>query len=217
MSDSKETGYINKPKLSEAEVQQKVEGIRNDIAKKMTKWADRIQVSMAFTPKIKRVEGERWTENDKRYEMRDGIKQSISLMQEVRMPWWCPKCSKPMNHRFDRKFYYLRGWCFNCNVDIEGQMRFDGTYEAYEKRLLRENEKSYLRDKIQERMDYIRTFKIPQVHFQDGRWEELATMDMFADLFQELEKEIDWCQARLEFLMQQDQEEESNANTPAEP
>jgi hypothetical protein len=159
--------YVNQP-LSEADMQTKLDEVRANVGKKMDKWANRLQVSMAFTPKVQRVEGERWTENGKLWEMKGGIKMSITHSEQARMPWWCPKCSKPMNHRFDRKFYYLRGMCYNCNVDWEGQMRIDGTFAAFEKRMLRENEKAFLRDKIEEHLTYIKEFKEPTVHFENG-------------------------------------------------
>lgn len=209
MSDFQEpTEYTKGPKLSEQELQQKVEGMREGITKKLTKWADRIQVSMAFTPKVERLEGERWEEGGKTWEMKGGIPQSVSMLQAARMPHWCPKCSKPLNHRFDRKFYYLRGWCYNCNIDIEGAMRLknDGSWERYEKRLMRENEKSFLRDEINKKLDYMRTFKEPELVFGDGRWEKLATIADFKDMFELLEKDIEFMMTRLEQINKEEQE-----------
>lgn len=206
MSDH-ETGYVNKP-YTEREMDQKVEGLRHNLAKKMGTWADKIQVSMAFTPKIERVEGETWTENDKTYIVKDGIKQNVSHMQNIRMPWWCPKCEKSMNHRFDRKFYYLRGWCYNCNIEWEGQLRLEGKWEAFERRMLRENEKSWLREKIQEHTEYMRTFTVPTVYFEDGRFERLAEQSMFDELFGELTKDIELCLARLDVIKTEEETEE---------
>jgi hypothetical protein len=204
---SEDNQFINRPKFSEHEMEQKLTEIRSNVSAKLNKWADRVQVSMHFVPNIPRLEGERWTEDGKQYIMKGGVKQSVSLLQDARMPWWCPRCSKPMNHRFDRKFYYLRNWCFDCNVEVEGQMRIDGTYEAFERRLCRENEKAFLRDKIQQHLDYIRTFKLPQVHFSDGRWEQLGSIDIFEAKFAELEKDIEFCQARIEAIQLEEQEE----------
>lgn len=211
MNDFKEpTEFIKRPKLSEHEMQQKLEEVRNGVATKMNKWADRVQVSMAFIPKIARTDGETWVENGKTYIQKQGYKEQLGRLQEIRMPWWCPKCTKPMNHRFDRKFYYLRGWCFDCNVEWEGQLRIEGKWEAFEARMIRENEKSFLRNKIQEQLDYVRTFKLPQAHYGDGRWEELATIDMFAAKFEEIEKDIEFCQNRLDVIQKEEEQEEAN-------
>jgi hypothetical protein len=193
MSDNEERSYVKGPRLTEEQMQRKLEDIRTDVSKRLNKWADKIQVGFTNSSKIERVEGETWKENGKTYIMKNGIKQSQSAYVDARMPWHCPKCSKSMSHRFDRKFYYLRGWCFNCNVDWEGQMRVNGTWDAFERRMMMENRKSQLRDMIVERTEYMRNFKEPQIHFQDGRWEKLATIDEFRGLFDQLEAEIAQC------------------------
>ena len=32
-----------------------------------------------------------------------------------------------------KKFYRLRGWCFDCNTEAEHKMRIEGTYKQYER------------------------------------------------------------------------------------
>jgi hypothetical protein len=204
--------YVNKP-YSEQELEQKLEKIRGDLSKKLGNWADRIQVSMTFAPKIERIEGETWNEEGKNYVMKDGIKQSVSLMQSVRMPWHCPKCSKSMNHRFDRKFFYLRGWCYNCNVDWEGQLRIEGKWEAFERRMIRENEKSFIRDKIQELSQYMKDFTVPTVYFEDGRFERLAEFEMFEDKFKELDNDIEFLLRRMDVIRGEEEAEEQYDET----
>lgn len=206
MSEQK---YVNAPKISEKEMQTKLEDLRRSVGTKMQKWADRLQFSMHYSPKIERYEGETWIEDGKTWVIKNGIKQNVSVTQSARMPWWCPKCERVMNHRFDRKFYYLRGHCFECNVEMEGIMRLNGTWDAFEKRMMRENEKSFLLDKIQEHKTYINGFTVPQLHFSDGRWEELASISEFSGLFESLEKDIEFMIARLEQIKL---EEESELN-----
>lgn len=200
--------YVNAPKINEAEMKSKLDDIRKSVGGKMKKWADAVQFSMYSVPQIERLEGERWVEDGKSWIMHDGVKKSVSFLQEARMPWWCPKCSVPMNHRFDRKFYFLRGHCFNCNVEWEGKMRLEGTWETFEKRMLRENEKSFLRDKIQEHIDYIENFKEPQAHFYDGRYEILATKEDFSMKFKELEDDIELMLNRLNEIQVEEELEE---------
>lgn len=193
-----------RPKIDE----KKILEMRNKITEKVDKWANRIQVSMAFTPKITRREGERWTgENGKSWEMKDGVAQSISTTQSARMPIWCPSCKKPMNNRLDPKFYWTRGWCFDCNVEKDGEMiaRRDGSWEKYEQEIMRANEVSILKDKISEHMEYIRTFRPPQIHFDDGRWEQLAEKTDFSLLFEKLEADIDFCLKRLEYIKNEEE------------
>jgi hypothetical protein len=201
-----EQSFVKRP-LSPKDMETKLDEIRKNVGQKMTKWADRILISMSPSPQITRIEGERWSDGTKQWIMKDGVKQSVSTLEVARMPWWCPKCSVAMSHKFDRKFYYLRGWCYNCNIEFEGALRLNGQWPEFEKRMIRENEKSYLRDKINEHQEYIRTFKIPQMHFGDGRWEALAELSDFDGLFAELEKDIEVCLQRLENIAAEEQEE----------
>lgn len=203
--------YVKGPRLSPVESEARLDEMRNKVAKKMNKWADRVQVSMAFKPRIERQDGERWEADGHTYEMKNGTARKMSIMEAARIPVWCPKCSKAMNHRFDTKFYYLRGWCYDCNIKWEGQLRIDGKWEEFEKTTMRENEKSFLCDKIQEHLDYIRNFTVPQLHFEDGRWESLAVISDFEGLFTSLEKDVEFMLARLDVINKE--EELENANT----
>lgn len=204
--------FIKRP-LSEQDMETKLTEIREKVGKKMNKWADRISVSMAFEPQVDRVEGEIWTDSKgHKWIKMDGTHRQYSTLQDARMPWWCPKCSVSMNHRFDRKFFYLRGWCYNCNIEWEGKLRLEGKWEEFEKRTMRENEKSYLRDKITEHKEYIRTFKVPQMHFGDGRWEKIAELSDFTMLFEELEKDCELCVRRLEVIAAEEKTEQEALN-----
>ena len=89
-------------------------------------------------------------------------------------------------------------------------MRVDGTYDLFERRTVRENEKAFLRDKIQEHMEYMRNFTEPQAHFEDGRWEYLARKEDFADLFASLEKDIEFMMGRLVQIATEEEEELKN-------
>lgn len=199
--------YVKKP-YTEQEFEQKVDALRGDLAKKLNRWADRIQVSMSYTPKVARVEGEVWKEDGKEYIFQNGIKQSTHPMHSARMPHWCPKCSLPMNHRFDRKFFYIRGHCYNCNIEWEGQMRLDGTWEAFEKRMLRENEKAWLKDKIEEQIQYMKDFTVPTVYYENGGFDRLADRSMFDELFKTMEDDIELCFRRLDVIRQEETAEE---------
>jgi hypothetical protein len=197
--------YVKNP-LTPEERDRRLDEIRDGVAKKLNKWADRIAVSMAFTPKIKRVDGERWEENGRIWEMKGKIAQTISSTQDAKMPWWCPQCTKAMNHKFDRKFYYLRGWCYNCNIEHEGQMRLNGTYEQWEKNVMKQNEIAFLKDKITEFSEYLTGWKAPTIQFENGQYEQLGTKADFAEHLEEVSNSIDNMLKRLEFLQQEDSE-----------
>lgn len=178
-------------------VSQKVDALRNQLASKIQKF-DRPIVGWRPEAEPTRKEGERWFDAEgKAWTVKNGIKQSISKLQDAKTPWWCPKCEKSMGHRLDDKFFKLYNQCYDCTIKQHTQMKIDGTWDAFEKRMLRENEKAYLRDMIEERKDYIRTFRTPQVHFENGGWEELAKLEHFTELFESLQRDIKACEDRL--------------------
>lgn len=204
-------------KADPRELEQQLDELRKKVSTKVDKWANVIKVSYSIPSKVDRVEGERWEDDGKWWEMKDGVKRSISALSGARMPWWCPKCNKPMNHKFDRKFYFLRNMCFNCNVEFEGQMRIDGTYDAFEKRMMWENEKSFIRDKLQEYTDYIRNFTPPTLVYEDGRYEQLAPREAFAQLFEEIEKDGELLAARLQFMLEEEQKNATERDGETDP
>jgi len=178
-------------------IEQKVDAMRSQVASKLKKW-DRPIWGYVPAAEPDRAEGELWEDSDgKQWTVKDGIKQSITKLQDAKTPWWCPKCEHSMAHKFDTKFYRLYGQCYDCTIKEHTQMMIDGTWEEFEKRKVRENEKAFLKDKIQERQDYIRTFKVPQVHFENGGWEELAKIEHFKDMFVTLREDIKFCEERL--------------------
>lgn len=174
----------------------KVAAIRDKLAQKINKFDRPI---FGWTPEnIERSEGETWTDDDgKMWTVKNGIKQSITKLQDAKTPWWCPKCERAMNHRFDDKFYRLYDMCYTCTIDTHTKMMLDGTWEEFEQKKLKENEIAWLKDHIIECKEYIRTFKVPQVHFENGGWEELAKLSDFKQLFTQLREEIKICENRL--------------------
>lgn len=182
--------------MSKDHVNQKVDAMRNQLAGKLTKWDRPIFGYTSVEPE--RNEGDKWFDvNGKAWTMKNGLKQSISKLQDAKIPWWCPKCDKSMSHRFDTKFYNLYHMCYDCTINEQTQMRINGTWEAFEKNMMRENEKAYLRDMIQELEDYIRTFRTPQIHFENGGWEELAKIEHFTEMFESIQRDIQTCKDRL--------------------
>lgn len=171
----------------------------NAVREKLTKWADKIIVG-GFNPKVEveHPEGEEWEDSDgKMWVIKNGIKQSVRKTQSAVVPWWCPRCGTALTHRLHEKFYLLRGACHNCVVGWEGKMRLDGVWEIYERRTMRNNEKSWLRDRIVQNEDYERTFKNPQIHFENGGWQELANKAQFQSKFDEMHKDITFMKSRL--------------------
>lgn len=186
-------------------MEEQVESVR----KKLTKWADKVIVGGFYTKEnIKREEGDTWEDAEGRtWTIKNGIKQTISHFENYRTPWWCPRCGHPLNHKIHEKFWRIRGACHNCVVKYETKMRIDKVWPAYERRTMRNNEKAWIRDKIQEHQSYISGFKVPQLHFGDGRWEELAQLNQFKELFSTLEKDIKFLEDRLKQIEKEELED----------
>lgn len=99
---------------------------------------------------IKRVEGDVWEEAGKRWTIKNNVKQNITKLdaakKAIRMPLVCPKCKGSMKHHLAKKMYKIHGFCFDCTVEYEAKLREAGLYEAYEKKLMQGNIKSFLNE-----------------------------------------------------------------------
>lgn len=96
----------------------------------------------------KHVEGDVWKESGKTWTIKNGIKQNITkldkLKKAARIPLACPKCNGPMKHHLAKKMYKIHGFCFDCTIDYEAQLRKAGLYEQYEKDMMQGNIKKFL-------------------------------------------------------------------------
>lgn len=198
----------------EAKIEQKsrVEEQVEQVRKKLQKWADATVFGYS-APQKDYKEGDVWEDSDgKTWTIKDGIRQTVSKIDysQIRMPWWCPKCGRTLNHKLHEKFYRLRGACHDCVVKWEGKMRVDGVWEIYERRVMRNNEKDWLKDLSTKHREYIDKFVDPQLYFSDGRSEKLADKELFTAVFEKLEKDIKFIELRLQQIQIEEKEDEEN-------
>ena len=103
-------------------------------------------------------EGDIWTENQKTWTIKNGIKQTISKLDKVKkeifMPLSCPECNKVMKHHLDDKMYRLHNQCFDCQVKFESKLRAEGKYEQWEEKKVLNNQLSYVKDQIESIVDW---------------------------------------------------------------
>ena len=108
---------------------------------------------------IEYKEGDTWTENKKTWTIKNGIKQTISKLDNIRKevftPLCCPECSQVMKHRFDKDNYRIHKKCFNCVIKFEHKLRIEDKYDGYIKNLKTKNNittlnevESYLLDAV---------------------------------------------------------------------
>ena len=88
-------------------------------------------------------EGDIWTENKKKWTIKNGIKQTISkldaIKKEVFVPLCCPKCSKVIKHKLDKDNYKIHKNCHDCVIEFEHKLRIEGKYDDYIKNLKGKN------------------------------------------------------------------------------
>tara|TARA_Y100000004_G_scaffold194273_1_gene258486 strand:- start:199 stop:801 length:603 start_codon:yes stop_codon:yes gene_type:complete len=96
---------------------------------------------IGYNKKVKDYkEGDVWTENKKTWTIKNGIKQTVSKLDNVRksiqIPLCCPKCNNVMKKRLDKPNYRIHKMCYDCVIDFEGRLKHKkGRYEKYIKEL----------------------------------------------------------------------------------
>jgi len=139
MSDS----YLKK-EFKESDVQR----VRNIVNKDYTaKTKSQTGYQKAYKS---RKEGDIWEESDKTWTIKNGIRQNITKLdaakKAARVPLACPKCNGSMKHHLAKKMYNIHGFCFECTVQYEADLRKAGLYKQYEKNLLQGSMKAFAKD-----------------------------------------------------------------------
>lgn len=139
----------------------------NDVRRKVGEVMNREGKKLVFgwrgEPEPTRKEGDVWEDVDgKKWTVKNGIRQSVTKLDDAKTPWWCPKCSKPMNHRFDVKFWSMRGHCYDCNIKFETELRREGKWNEFQQNMSLRNYISAVKDRITELQHYHDTFSKPE-------------------------------------------------------
>jgi hypothetical protein len=82
-------------------------------------------------------EGDVWSEGGKTWTIKNGLKRTVSKMDDARKhmltPLACPKCGGSMKHHLDAKMWTIHQSCFQCVVDMEHEIIKAGKWDEYEK------------------------------------------------------------------------------------
>ena len=101
-------------------------------------------------PFVEYKEGDIWTEAGKTWTIKNGIKKTMTKMDDLRKqiitPIACPKCSTNMNSNVHRWGWKTHRMCFNCVVDMEHEIMKAGKLDEYTKALYRANMESFYDD-----------------------------------------------------------------------
>jgi len=144
---------------------------------------------------IDHKEGDVWEENHKTWTIKNGIKLSISKLNEARklyaIPLTCPNCGKPMNTKLDKKFYKSKSKCFDCVVNEDNNNIINGTFDSIQKEIITKNSKSYLLDlktRIDDYIDQWDNQKYISEHGDIEDWDTSLTKEQLSEM---LYKQLD--------------------------
>lgn len=126
-----------------------VQRMRNIVSKKTN---DKTTTQVGYTHNItERKDGEIWEENGKQWIFQNGIKQTLTKFDELKqliiLPLVCPKCDKPMStSTSNKKLYSIHKMCLDCVIQFETELKRDGKYDEYQRKIKEDNVNGYLKD-----------------------------------------------------------------------
>ena len=82
------------------------------------------------------------------------IDERLEVTKEARMPWFCPQCDKIMKKRLDEKMWYLYTHCFDCQVQVENDLRIKGEFDEWASKKIIANKLAWIRDQKQSLVDF---------------------------------------------------------------
>jgi len=95
-------------------------------------------------------EGDLWEESGKTWTIKNGIKQNITKLdaakKAMRIPLACPKCEGSMKHHLHKKMYKIHGFCFDCTLEYEAQLRKAGLFKKYEASMINGSIDAFAKD-----------------------------------------------------------------------
>ena len=165
--------------------------VQKQINDKMNRYADKIIVGQyAGAPEPKREEGDLWKDHDgKQWTLKNGIKQSISPLQDAKTPWWCPVCEKIMT-QLDVNTFRTTGQCYDCVAKEESKLKMGGKWDQYREKKILENQIDWLKDRIVELTHYHDTLSNPEIHHFDKDTGAILTVDKYSIPIDTVKKDI---------------------------
>jgi hypothetical protein len=129
--------------------QRDVQRMRNLITKN---YGDKTVTQAGYTKEIvEHKEGDVWEENGKQWTIKNGLKQNITRLDNIKksliIPLTCPNCSKPMkNDILNKKMWPIHKMCFDCVITMETKLKREGKFEEYERNMTRKGIETYIKE-----------------------------------------------------------------------
>jgi len=94
-------------------------------------------------------EGDVWEENNKKWTIKDGIKQNVtkfdSAKKAVKIPLCCPKCNGPLSLHLSKETYKKSNMCFDCYISFVGELKRSGHLDQYLRAKQKGNAKYFIK------------------------------------------------------------------------
>jgi hypothetical protein len=129
--------------------QRDVQRMRNLITKN---FGDKTVTQAGYTKAtIEHKEGDVWEENGKNWTIKNGIKQTITRLDNLKksllLPITCPSCSKAMaNNPLNKKMWPLHGKCFDCVITMETELKRTGKFEEYQRNMVHSGIRTHIKE-----------------------------------------------------------------------
>jgi hypothetical protein len=129
--------------------QRDVQRMRNLITKN---YGDKTVTQAGYTKEnVEHKEGDVWEENGKQWTIKNGLKQNITRLDNIKksliIPLTCPNCSKPMkNDTLNKKMWPIHKMCFDCVITMETELKRTGKFEEYERNMTRKGIETYIKE-----------------------------------------------------------------------
>jgi len=96
-------------------------------------------------------EGDTWEENGKKWTIKNGIKQTITKLDEIKklvlMPLSCPNCGGVMKvDDYNKKMWAIHQKCFDCVIKMESELKREGKWDNYSANIMNTNKNAELDD-----------------------------------------------------------------------
>ena len=165
--------------------------VQKKINDQMNKYADKIIVGQYTAEKEPdRQEGDSWKDHDgKLWTLKNGIKQSVSPLQDAKTPWWCPECGKSMD-KLDVKTFRAVTKCYDCVAKEESRLKMDGKWDQYKEKKILQNQMDWLKDRIVELTYYYETLSNPEIYHFDEDSAKVLMIDKYSIPIDTVKKDI---------------------------
>ena len=113
---------------------------------------DRTQIQTGWDKSTQTyTEGDVWEDNGKKWTIKNGIKQTVTKLDEIKklvvLPLSCPNCGKLMKvDDYNKKMWGIHQKCFDCVIKMESEIKRQGKWDEYCANIMNLNKNAELDD-----------------------------------------------------------------------